>query len=86
MIFKNKRSEIEIIDELLSTAKNEAKKTRLLYKTNLCYSHFIEYLDFLMEKEFINKNGEMQKGNTYLITEKGERFLDSIEDVIQLSR
>jgi len=86
MIFKNKRSEIEIINEILNTARNEAKKTCLLYKTNLCYNHFVEYLDFLIDKEFINKNGEMEKGNTYLITEKGEKFLDSIENVIHLSR
>lgn len=86
MIFKNKRSEIEIIDEILTTAQQEPKKTCLLYKTNLCYTHFTEYLDFLLEKDFIDIKNGFHSSHTYYVTEKGEKFLDSIENVIQLSK
>jgi len=47
------RCELEIIAEMLSIAKNDVKKTRLLYQANLCYSNFIKYAEFLLEKEFL---------------------------------
>ena len=90
MIFKNKRSEIEIIGKILTKARQESKKTSLLYNTNLCYSHFLEYLDFLIDKNFIDvKNGKPHGNssrNTYYVTEKGEKFLHCIENVIYLAK
>jgi len=86
MIFEKKRSEIEILNEILITAQKKAKKTSLLYNTNLCYNHFTEYLNFLLEKNFIDIKNEIRSGNTYHITEKGEKFLNSIENVIKQSR
>ena len=86
MIFKSKRSEIEILNEILSIAKLEAKKTCLLYNTNLCYNHFLEYLNFLLEKDFIEMKNSDNSGNIYFITKKGEKLLDSIHNVIHLSK
>jgi len=50
MIFNNKRSESEIIFELLSSAQEDIKKTRLMYKVNMTYTQFTKYLDFLETK------------------------------------
>ena len=53
LIFRKKRIGLEIIAELLFIAKNDVKKTRLLYQANLGYSNFIKYAEFLLEKEFL---------------------------------
>ena len=86
MIFKNKRSEIEIMNTILTIARKEARKTCLLYNTNLCYNNFLEYLNFLLDKKFIEIKNINNSGNIYYVTDKGERFLNSIENVIHLTK
>lgn len=81
-MFKNKRSELEIISQMLSTANKEIKKTRLMYKTNMCYVHFTEYMNFLLEKEFLGVKKFNPVGNIYYTTEKGKNFLESIKSVL----
>ena len=85
MISKNKRNDIEIIAEMLSLAQEEVKKTYLMYQTNLSYSQLIYYMDFLLDKGFLE---ERNGGNNYryIITDKGRMFLDSIEKVMVLAR
>jgi len=81
MIFNNKRSELEIVAEILSTALKETKKTRLMYQTNLCNSHFKGYIDFLLKKRLLM----MQEGNPrkyYITTGKGEKLLADIMNVL----
>ncbi len=81
VISKNKRSDMEIIAQMLSLAREETKKTRLMYLTNLCYNQLVYYIDFLVDKGFLDiKNGT--KGNRYCISEKGKEFLDNIEKVL----
>ncbi|MFW6120295.1 MAG: winged helix-turn-helix domain-containing protein [Petrotogales bacterium] len=83
MIFDNKRSELEIVAELLSLALKETKKTRLMYQTNLCNSHFKDYMDFLLGKGFIT----IQNGNPnryYVTTERGRELLSGIKSVLSL--
>jgi predicted transcriptional regulator len=83
VIFETKRSELEIVEELLSLAREETKKTWLMYQTNLCYSQFVMYLDFLIEKKFLEKhNGTATGTSTYKITETGKQFLESINTVL----
>ncbi len=72
-----KRSKLEIIRDILNVIKNrngKIKPTHILYKSNLSYSMMEEYLNELIEKEFII---EMKKENnkTYSITEKGSTYL-----------
>ncbi len=86
MIFENKRSEIEIIGKILSTAKTKAKKTHMMYNTNLCYTHFIEYMDFLLEKNFIKSENGNPSGKIYSLTDKGEKFLDNINNVLDQAK
>ena len=81
MISKNKRDEIEIIAQMLKFACTETKKTHLMYKTNLCYNQLVYYMDFLLEKGFLDvKNGS--NNNLYFITDKGREFLENIQKVI----
>jgi predicted transcriptional regulator len=83
MIFGNKRSEIEILAQILISAKNKVKKTNLLYSTNISYSNFIKYFNFLLEKEFLEEKEGNPSGKTYKTTEKGNNFLDCINTILR---
>jgi len=80
-ISRKNRGELEIIAELLFIAKNDVKKTRLLYQANLCYSNFIKYVEFLLEKEFLGVKIGNPSGTIYYTTEKGKKLLENIEHV-----
>ena len=78
MIFKNRRNEFEIIQQLLSFSLNGMKKTRLMYQTNMCYFQFNEYLQCLLEKKFLEPRLGNPHGTYYFTTEKGMKLLDSV--------
>jgi len=63
------RSSFEIIAEILTTAKNGAKKTRIMYSCGLSYSFVQKYLHLLLE------TGLLRIGNSYHTTDKGMGFL-----------
>ena len=83
MIFGNKRGEIEIIAQILISAKNKVKKTHLLYSTNISYTNFIKYFDFLINKGFIGEKDGNPGGKVYQITEKGEQLLENINKLFK---
>jgi predicted transcriptional regulator len=82
MIFGNKRSESEILLQILFTAEKEAKKTQLLHNANISYTHFIKYFNFLLEKKLIEIKNENQLGTVYHITEKGKNILKDINNLL----
>jgi predicted transcriptional regulator len=63
------RSSFDIIAEILETAKNGAKKTRIMYTCGLSYSFVQKYLDLLLE------TGLIAIGSSYQTTDKGMEFL-----------
>ena len=63
------RSSFEIIAEILETAKNGAKKTRIMYSCGLSFRFVQKYLDLLLE------TGLLSLGDTYKTTAKGMAFL-----------
>ncbi len=79
-----RRSNIEIIAEMLKVGENGAGKTKIMYNANLSYTQIQKYLGFLMNQGFINK---MQLGNpsvTYQVTENGLKLLESINNLIAM--
>lgn len=75
---ERKRNRLEIIHDILGVIKEKQgkiKPTQILYKSNLSHIMMNEYLDELIEKQFI-KEEKTKTGKTYLITEKGIRYLD----------
>ena len=67
------RSSFEIIAEILQTAKNGAKKTRIMYSCGLSYRFIQRYLVLLLE------SGLLQIGSSYHTTDKGMGFLRSYQ-------
>ena len=79
MIFDNKRRESEIIYELLLSAQDGIKKTRLMYKANMTYTQFSKYLDFLIEKDLLIENDSNSNGKIYNLTENGKKLLEPLD-------
>lgn len=76
---KNRRSELEIIANILDLSRDGSKKTRILYRGNLSYTQLQDYLPFLIEKEvleecFLKDNGKSCK--IYKTTSKGLNLLE----------
>ena len=84
MIFRNKRSEMEIVFEILSAAKKKIKKTPLLYKSNLCYDQFTVYMDYLEENKLLSRIDDENLSQVYYITEKGETYLELVEKLMNI--
>lgn len=81
----NRRSEIEIIGQILNISRGGVKKTEILYQSNLSYMQLQSYLPFLLEKNILEEytvenNGCLSK--MYRITEKGSYLLDYIDKVL----
>ncbi len=67
------RSSFDIIAEILETAKNGAKKTRIMYVCGLSYRFVQKYLDLLLE------TGLLAIGSSYHTTDKGKGFLNKYQ-------
>jgi predicted transcriptional regulator len=83
-VFK-RRSEIEIIGEILDLSRNGAKKTEILYQSNMSFTQLQQYLSFLLDKDIIQEsiiesdNGKSSK--IYINTEKGNQLLEKINNL-----
>lgn len=81
----NRRSEIEIISEILNLSCKGAKKTEILYQGNFSYAQLQKYLFFLIEKNILEENEIRNNGCTtkfYKTTEKGLLFLEDVKRVL----
>lgn len=79
-----RRSNIEIISEMLRVGADGAGKTELMYSVNMSYRQIQKYLKFLVSQGFIDK---VEVGNplvTYMVTEKGHGLRRSIELVLDV--
>jgi len=79
-----RRSNIEIIADMLKVGENGAGKTEIMYSANMSYSQIQKYLGFLLSHGFINK---VEVGNpvvTYRVTDKGLRLLKNIDSIVEV--
>ena len=84
-VFNNRRSEIEIIGEILTLSRDGARKTEILYQGNLSYTQLQGYLPFLLKKNILEENIVENNGNSYKlykVTEKGLVVLEDIKRVL----
>ena len=84
MKVNQRRSNIDIIAEMLKVGENGAGKTKIMYNANLSYTQVQKYLGFLTGQGFIDK---IQVGNpsvTYRITENGLKLLESINSLREM--
>jgi len=79
-----RRSNIEIIGDMLRVGENGAGKTEIMYSANMSYAQLQKYLGFLLSHGFISK---VQVGNpavSYRVTEKGRELLKNIEGIMEV--
>jgi predicted transcriptional regulator len=79
-----RRSNIEIIADMLRVGENGAGKTEIMYSANMSYAQIQKYLGFLLSRGFINK---VEVGNpvvTYQVTEKGGELLRNISTIVEI--
>ena len=77
-----RRSNIQVIADMLRLG--EAGKTEIMYSANMSYFQLQKYLQFLTEKELIDKVTVGNPKITYRITEKGLRLLESIDNILDM--
>ena len=83
MRITRRRSNIEVICEMLRLGENGAGKTEIMYSANMSYAQLQKYLGFLLSQGLVNKLSNGNPIPTYHLTEKGLRLLRSIEVVLK---
>jgi predicted transcriptional regulator len=79
-----RRSNIEIIADMLRVGENGAGKTEIMYSANMSYSQIQKYLDYLVNQGFIDK---VNMGNTmvaYQVTDNGMKLLKAIDTLMAM--
>lgn len=75
----SRRSNIEIIADILRMGR--ASKTQIMYRAAMSYSQLQKYLDYLLDRDFLNLVRGGYPGGTYHVTDKGRELLESIERI-----
>ena len=85
-MLNNRRSEIEIIRDILVLSQSGAKKTEIMYQVNLSYFQLNNYLESLLNIDLLTERAIQINGNglgkEYVTTEKGVECLSSIHSTI----
>ena len=79
-----RRSNIEIIADMLRVGENGAGKTEIMYSANMSYHQIQKYLDYLVNHGFINK---IKMDNTlvaYQVTDSGLKLLKAIDNLMDM--
>ena len=87
MAKERRRSELDIITEILELTLNETKKTNILYKVNLSYLQLQNYLPFLIKKQILEECLVKDKDKSYIyykITTKGLGLLNYARKTLNL--
>ena len=84
MKVSRRRSNIEIIAEMLKVGENGAGKTRIMYNANMSYKQIQKYLGFLMGEGFIDKVEVGNPAVTYKVTDRGLKLLNSINNIMEM--
>jgi predicted transcriptional regulator len=73
-----RRSDIEIIADILAKTKKVARKTRIMYNCNLSYKQLKLYINFLLEIGLLDSHSdESSNSSSFKITSKGSKFLSA---------
>ena len=84
MRVNRRRSDIEIIADMLKVGENGAGKTEIMYSANMSYRQIQKYLGYLMGQGYVDK---MKMGNpsvTYQVTDSGLKLLQLIDRIKEM--
>jgi len=84
MRVNQRRSDVEIIAEMLRIGANGAPQTRIMYNANMSYSQMKKYLRFLTSQGYLDSVGTGNPSVTYHATERGLHLLKSIDGFMEI--
>ena len=79
-----RRSNIDIVADMLRVGENGAGKTEIMYSANMSYSQIQKYLDYPVNQRFVNK---VKMDNTmvaYQVTDSGFKLLKAIDTLMSM--
>jgi len=78
-LWVRKRSDIDIMANILSEANESTKKTRIMYRCNLSHSQLQIYLQVLRDMGLLASHSKKEgaKMNYFRTTSRGFKFLDA---------
>jgi len=79
-----RRSNIEIIADMLRVGENGAGKTEIMYSANMSYSQIQKYLEYLVNQGFVNKVDLDNTMVAYQVTDSGLKLLRAIDNLIAM--
>jgi predicted transcriptional regulator len=79
-----RRSNIEIIADMLRVGENGAGKTEIMYSANMSYSQIQKYLEYLVNQGFINKVNMGNAVTAYQVTQSGLSLLRTIDNLMTM--
>src|SRR4030042_283663 len=79
-----RRSNIEIIADMLRVGENGAGKTEIMYTANMSYNQIQKYLEYLVNQGFITKINIDSTMIAYQVTESGLKLLKAIDTLMSM--
>ena len=79
-----RRSNIEIIADMLRIGENGAGKTEIMYSANMSYHQIQKYLEYLVDHGFINKVNMDNSLVAYQVTDSGMKLLKVIDTLMEM--
>jgi len=79
-----RRSAINVLVDMLIVALIGAKKTDIVYRTNLNFKVAKRHLDFLLAKGLITSESLHGRRKVYRTTEKGKMFIKRYKETVEL--
>lgn len=84
MRVNQRRSDIEIIADMLKVGENGAGKTEIMYSANMSYRQIQKYLGYLMGQGFIDRIKVGNPAVTYRVTDSGLKLLQLITSLKEM--
>ena len=82
-MLNNRRTEVEIIRDIIILSQNGVRKTEILYQVNLSFHQLKNYLSYLLEKEILEERTIENNGsNGFSTTPKGNELLTNINKTL----
>ena len=79
-----RRSNIEIIAEILRLGLRGAGKTEIMYTVNMSYAQMQRYLDSLVKHGFISSKEKTKTMKSYHVTGDGIKLLETIDTLLKM--
>lgn len=79
-----RRSNIEIIADMLRIGENGAGKTEIMYSANMSYSQIQKYLEYLVNQGFVNRVSMDHTMVAYQVTGTGLKLLKAIDTLMSM--